>query len=65
MNWMDPFLTDSGGYQIFFVATLRKSPEEGVEFQHHIDGAASIPFSPEIAMEIQTLLGSDNRDGAR
>jgi len=58
MNWNGPILTDSGGYQIFSLAKLRKITEEGVEFQNHIDGARAF-ISPEIAMEIQMLLGSD------
>src|SRR6266446_10132331 len=58
MNWNGPILTDSGGYQIFSLAKLRKITEEGVEFQNHIDGVRAF-ISPEIAMEIQTLLGSD------
>jgi queuine tRNA-ribosyltransferase len=58
MNWTGPILTDSGGYQIFSLSKLRKITEEGVEFQNHIDGARAF-ISPEIAMEIQTLLGSD------
>src|SRR5882762_640817 len=58
MNWDGPILTDSGGYQIFSLAKLRKITEEGVEFQNHIDGARAF-ISPEIAVEIQTLLGSD------
>ena len=58
MNWDGPILTDSGGYQIFSLAKLRKITEEGVEFQNHIDGARAF-ISPEIAMKIQTLLGSD------
>jgi queuine tRNA-ribosyltransferase len=58
MNWDGPILTDSGGYQIFSLAKLRKITEEGVEFQNHIDGARAF-ISPEIAMEIQTLFGSD------
>ena len=58
MNWNGPILTDSGGYQIFSLAKLRKITEEGVEFQNHIDGAKAF-ISPEIAMEIQLLLGSD------
>jgi len=58
MNWNGPILTDSGGYQIFSLAKLRKITEDGVEFQNHIDGARAF-ISPEIAMEIQTLLGSD------
>ena len=58
MNWVGPILTDSGGYQIFSLAKLRKITEDGVEFQNHIDGARAF-ISPEIAMEIQMLLGSD------
>jgi queuine tRNA-ribosyltransferase len=58
MNWMGPLLTDSGGYQIFSLAKLRKIREEGVEFQNHVDGTPAF-ISPEIAMEIQAALGSD------
>src|SRR5437763_15220287 len=58
MNWDGPILTDSGGYQIFSLAKLRKIIEEGVEFQNHIHGAPAF-ISPEIAMEIQMFLGSD------
>jgi queuine tRNA-ribosyltransferase len=58
MSWDGPILTDSGGYQIFSLARLRKITEEGVEFQNHIDGAPAF-ISPEIAMEIQAALGSD------
>jgi queuine tRNA-ribosyltransferase len=58
MNWDGPILTDSGGYQIFSLAKLRKITEEGVEFQNHIDGTRAF-ISPEIAMDIQFALGSD------
>jgi queuine tRNA-ribosyltransferase len=58
MNWDGPILTDSGGYQIFSLAKLRTITEEGVEFQNHIDGARAF-ISPEIAMEIQAVLGGD------
>ena len=58
MNWDGPILTDSGGYQIFSLAKLRKITEEGVHFQNHIDGTPAF-ISPEIAMEIQATLGSD------
>ena len=58
MNWDGPILTDSGGYQIFSLAKLRKITEDGVEFQNHIDGAHAF-ISPEIAMEIQAALESD------
>jgi queuine tRNA-ribosyltransferase len=58
MNWDGPILTDSGGYQIFSLAKLRKISEQGVEFQNHLDGTRTF-ISPEIAMEIQATLGSD------
>jgi queuine tRNA-ribosyltransferase len=58
MNWDGPILTDSGGYQIFSLAKLRKISEDGVAFQNHLDGSPAF-ISPEIAMEIQAALGSD------
>ncbi len=58
MNWDGPILTDSGGYQIFSLAKLRKITEEGVRFQNHLDGTPTF-ISPEIAMEIQATLGTD------
>src|SRR2546427_8422908 len=58
MNWDGPILTDSGGYQIFSLARLRKITEDGVHFQNHIDGTPAF-ISPEIAIEIQATLGSD------
>jgi queuine tRNA-ribosyltransferase len=58
MNWDGPILSDSGGYQIFSLAKLRKITEEGVHFQNHVDGTPAF-ISPEIAMEIQAALGSD------
>src|SRR5213079_1415525 len=58
MNWNGPILTDSGGYQIFSLAKLRKITEEGAQFQNHVDGQPAF-ISPEIAMEIQATLGSD------
>src|SRR6266496_1131395 len=58
MSWNGPILTDSGGYQIFSLAKLRKITDEGVHFQNHIDGTPTF-ISPEIAMEIQATLGSD------
>ncbi len=58
MNWDGPILTDSGGYQIFSLAKLRKITEEGVHFQNHVDGTPTF-ITPEIAMEIQATLGSD------
>ena len=58
MNWDGPILTDSGGYQIFSLAKIRKITEEGAQFQNHLDGTPTF-ISPEIAMEIQAALGSD------
>src|SRR5471030_1923711 len=58
MDWKRPILTDSGGFQVMSLAGLRKITEEGVTFQSHIDGHAEF-LSPERAMEIQRLLGSD------
>jgi queuine tRNA-ribosyltransferase len=58
MDWPRPILTDSGGFQVMSLAGLRRISEEGVRFQSHIDGHAEF-LSPERAMEIQRLLGSD------
>jgi queuine tRNA-ribosyltransferase len=58
MGWERPLLTDSGGFQVMSLAGLRKVTEDGVRFQSHIDGHAEF-LSPERAMEIQRLLGSD------
>jgi len=58
MDWPRPILTDSGGFQVMSLSALRKISEEGVKFQSHIDGHAEF-LSPERAMEIQRLLGSD------
>jgi queuine tRNA-ribosyltransferase len=58
MNWPHPILTDSGGFQVMSLAKLRKVSESGVVFQSHIDGARH-ELTPERAMEIQRLLGSD------
>lgn len=58
MAWSGPILTDSGGFQVFSLAKLRKITEEGVHFQSHLDGAACF-LGPETAMEIQATLGSD------
>ncbi len=57
MNWDRPILTDSGGFQVFSLATLRKIREEGVSFQSHIDGH-KIFMGPEESMQIQSNLGS-------
>ncbi len=58
MDWQRPILTDSGGFQVMSLASLRKITEEGVRFQSHIDGHAEF-LTPERAMDIQRLLGSD------
>ena len=58
MNWQRPILTDSGGFQVMSLASLRKLTEEGVKFSSHIDGSKHL-LSPERSMEIQKLLGSD------
>ncbi|MCI6023431.1 MAG: tRNA guanosine(34) transglycosylase Tgt [Candidatus Faecivivens sp.] len=57
MGWDGPILTDSGGFQVFSLATLRKIKEEGVTFASHIDGR-KIFMSPENSMQIQSHLGS-------
>ncbi len=58
MAWECPILTDSGGFQVMSLSKLRKITEEGVRFASHIDGHEEF-LSPERAMEIQRLLGSD------
>ncbi|MBU1998764.1 MAG: tRNA guanosine(34) transglycosylase Tgt [Candidatus Omnitrophota bacterium] len=58
MGWDLPILTDSGGYQIFSLALLRKISDRGVEFQSHIDGMKHF-FKPEDVVGIQKILGSD------
>ncbi len=57
MGWNRPILTDSGGFQVFSLAVLRKIQEEGVAFNSHVDGR-KIFMSPEISMQIQSNLGS-------
>jgi queuine tRNA-ribosyltransferase len=58
ISWDRPMLTDSGGFQFFSLAKLAKFSDEGVHFQSHIDGSRHF-FSPEKAVEIQMVLGSD------
>lgn len=58
MTWDGPILTDSGGFQIFSLASLRKISEEGVAFNSHVDGR-HIFMGPEESMRIQANLGSD------
>ncbi len=57
-NWDRPILTDSGGFQVFSLAKLRKIKEEGCHFQNHLDGTPMF-IGPETSMEIQETLGSD------
>ena len=57
MNWDGPILTDSGGFQVFSLAALRKIEEEGVHFSSHIDGK-KIFMGPEQSMQIQSNLAS-------
>ncbi len=58
MRWQRPILTDSGGYQVFSLADLKKVRPEGVEFQSHLDGSYHL-FSPQRVVEIQRSIGSD------
>jgi len=58
MSWQKPILTDSGGYQIFSLALLRKVNDEGVQFQSHIDGLKHL-LTPEDVVGVQKDLGSD------
>jgi queuine tRNA-ribosyltransferase len=57
-HWDRPILTDSGGYQVFSLASNRKISEEGVVFQSHIDGSKHL-FTPEKAIDIQRIIGGD------
>jgi len=58
MQWNGPILTDSGGFQVFSLARIRKIKDDGVEFRSHIDGSLHL-LTPELVMEIQGCLGSD------
>jgi len=58
MRWDGPILTDSGGFQVMSLATIRKVTEAGVEFASHIDGSRHM-LSPERSIEVQCLLGAD------
>ncbi len=58
MRWDGPMLTDSGGFQVFSLATLNRVREEGVEFRSHVDGAR-MAFTPELVMQIERNLGAD------
>jgi queuine tRNA-ribosyltransferase len=57
-SWQKPILTDSGGFQVWSLAKMRKISEEGVQFQSHLDGTRMM-LTPEKSMEIQATLGSD------
>jgi len=58
IGWPRPMLTDSGGYQVFSLAGMRRVTEDGVEFRSHLDGARHV-LTPESATDIQARLGSD------
>ena len=58
MGWEGPILSDSGGFQVFSLAGLRKVSEDGVTFRSHIDGSEHF-YTPELAMEVQAALGVD------
>ena len=58
MNWNNSILTDSGGFQIFSLSTLRKITDEGVEFSSHLDGSTHF-FTPERIIDIERVIGSD------
>lgn len=57
MGWSGPILTDSGGFQVFSLSSLRKIKEEGVHFHSHVDGK-KLFISPEVSIQIQSHLGS-------
>ena len=58
MHWDGAVLTDSGGFQVFSLADLRKITDEGVAFRSHLDGSSHF-FSPESVMQIENALGAD------
>lgn len=58
MAWEGPLLTDSGGFQVYSLASLRRVSEEGVRFRSHLDGSAHL-LTPELAVEVQQALGAD------
>ena len=58
MNWQQPILTDSGGFQVFSLKDLNSVEEEGVTFRSHLDGSTHL-FSPETVMEIEHGIGAD------
>lgn len=58
MSWQKPILTDSGGYQVFSLSSLRKLKPDGVEFRSHLDGSKHF-FTPQKVIEIQRIIGAD------
>ncbi|MBZ0200160.1 MAG: tRNA guanosine(34) transglycosylase Tgt, partial [Ignavibacteriaceae bacterium] len=58
MNWSEPILTDSGGYQVFSLSELRKLKKDGVEFRSHLDGSKHF-FTPQKVIGIERSIGSD------
>jgi queuine tRNA-ribosyltransferase len=58
MQWDKPILTDSGGFQVFSLAEMRKIDQDGVTFRSHIDGSKQ-RLTPEIAVQVQDKLGAD------
>ncbi|GHV28731.1 queuine tRNA-ribosyltransferase [Synergistales bacterium] len=58
MGWSKAILTDSGGFQVFSLAALRKVTDDGVEFRSHVDGSAHF-MTPELSIDVQEKLGSD------
>ncbi len=58
MNWEQPLLTDSGGYQVYSLSHRRKITEKGVQFFSHIDGSKKF-FTPEYAIDVQRIIGAD------
>ena len=58
MDWPGPILSDSGGFQVFSLANLRKLTDEGVVFRSHIDGSEH-RYTPELAVDVQRQLGVD------
>jgi queuine tRNA-ribosyltransferase len=58
IGWHKPILTDSGGFQVYSLASLRELSDDGVKFQSHIDGSRHF-FTPELVVQVQEALGSD------
>ena len=64
MRWPHPILTDSGGFQVFSLADMRKIDEDGVTFKSHIDGSTH-RFTPEVSIAVQEKLGRGYHHGVR